>query len=54
MSCGRFDNTSVSLCDTGLCEGRDYEVVLQLEASPEPQQVSFQFLSTNRLILESI
>jgi len=36
LVCGRFENTSVTICDTGLCEGRDYEVVLQFEASPEP------------------
>ena len=26
-------------CDTGLCEDRDYEVVVQFEASPEPDEV---------------
>lgn len=30
----------MTICDTGLCEGRDYEVVLQFEASPEPGEVS--------------
>ena len=27
------------ICDTGLCEDRDYEVVVQFEASPEPDEV---------------
>ena len=30
----------VVICDTGLCEDRDYEVVVQFEASPEPDEVA--------------
>ena len=34
------------ICDTGLCEGEDYELLVQFEASPEPEEVgkSFHFL----------
>ena len=27
------------ICDTGLCEGGDYELLVQFEASPEPDEV---------------
>jgi len=37
----KFDNTSMVICDTGLCEDRDYEVVVQFEASPEPDEVEW-------------
>jgi len=37
----KFDNTSVVICDTGLCEGRDYELLVQFEASPEPDEVEW-------------
>ena len=33
------DNTSVHICDTGLCRGQDYQMAVQFEASPEPTQV---------------
>ena len=29
----------VVICDTGLCEGGDYELLVQFEASPEPDEV---------------
>ena len=32
----------VVICDTGLCEGRDYELLVQFEASPEPDEVGSQ------------
>ena len=31
--------SKVVICDTGLCEGRDFEIVVQFEASPEPDEV---------------
>ena len=34
-----FSSKKVVICDTGLCEDRDYEVVVQFEASPEPDEV---------------
>ena len=34
-----FSLKKVVICDTGLCEDRDYEVVVQFEASPEPDEV---------------
>ena len=33
----------VVICDTGLCEDGDYELLVQFEASPEPDEVGKGF-----------
>ena len=35
--------SKVVICDTGLCEGEDYELLVQFEASPEPDEVGKSF-----------
>ena len=41
----------VVICDTGLCEDRDYEVVVQFEASPEPDEVGNVVVNSTILVV---
>ena len=38
---GSRDNTTVELCDTSLCTGRDYSLDLEFDSSPEPSNLEW-------------
>ena len=38
---GSRDNTSVEICDTALCTGRDYSLDLEFDSSPEPSNLEW-------------
>merc|ERR1711915_652825 len=42
------DNTSITICDSDLCENENYELVIQFDSNPAPRSAEWHIRNNDR------